>query len=299
MKYTVTALMIMFFLSSIFIIGCGDDDDDNVGSSKFPPKIEEIQAYGKIITQGTSTPFEVSAIDFDGDPLEFTWEANVGQFDQNTGESVVWTAPETPGDANVTVTVSDGFDTVTGTVNITVQPDQGTESNIIGTWDLISRDNKPLIDYQDKITLVATIEDEEVEFEVTVGYNSEKFTFNVDNSLTGTIKFEYRIPKDSGLPKINNIIKCQAQLTGEYSLSGSQLNIVLPVEQINIEPDYKETQFTDEEKELLEEYLNVLGEEMKVRFSEIEPTDISFQDKKMEWSINWSWEKALVLVEFN
>jgi len=106
-------------------------------------------------------PFEVLTTDWDGDVLEYTWEATAGQFDNTTGELVVWTAPDTPTDAKVTVSVTDGkSDPVTGTVSITVEPDKRLESDIIGTWSLVSIDNNPLSDYSEEISLINKVDEE-------------------------------------------------------------------------------------------------------------------------------------------
>lgn len=300
MKYLATAFTITLLLSFMFIIGCGEEAEEE-GGSNFPPIIDEIKAYGTIIKQGAPMPFKVLTTDWDGDLLEYTWEATAGQFDQTTGESVVWTAPDTPTTAEVTVSVNDGrSDPVTGTVSITVTPDEGLKSDIIGTWSLVSVDNKSLSDYHEEINLISIAEDEageETEFTVNVKYSSQEYVYKPDGTHAEILEFQYIIPKASGL-LISNIVECTGEITGTYSLSGSELEISLQ-EEISIESSYKESQYNEEQKALLNEYIEVLNEAMKEAKSSIEPVEIvSAGNGKMEWANGLSWEKALVSVEY-
>lgn len=296
MKYLATAFAITILLSPIFIMGCGNNESGTVGGKNYPPEIDQIQAYGTVIKQGASTPFKVSAKDWDGDPLEYTWEATAGQFDQTTGESVVWTAPDTPGDVKVTVSVADGKnDPVPGTVSITVQPDKGLESDIIGTWSLVSIDNTALSDYQDKITLITA---DGTDFVVNVKYSSQEYTYNLDGTHTESLEFEYIIPQSSGLPYASNIVDCKGNITGTYSLSGSKLTTKLNVDEITIETTYK-SQYTDKKKTLLDGYITNLEDAMKKLKGSVEPVDINIANDKMEWANNLSWERAITSVKFD
>jgi hypothetical protein len=167
--------MVTFLLSSLFIAGCGDDGDsdkDNGGGSNFAPKIKEIRAYATTMNPGTSTPLKVSADDWDGDLVEYSWEATAGQFDTTAGESVVWTAPDAPTTVQITVSATDGKDTSTDTVSIEVKE----APDIVSTWSLVSVDNASITDYKDEVTLVYVNEDDdEVEFTVNIGYSSQAY----------------------------------------------------------------------------------------------------------------------------
>lgn len=293
MKYLATAFTITLLLSSIFIMGCGDEENGGGEVANFPPVIERIQAYGTTIKAGTSTPFKVSTTDWDGDIPECSWEATAGQFDQTTGESVVWTAPDSPTTVEVTLSVTDGKDTVTGTVSIDVKD----VSDIVGTWNLLSMEGTPLSDYKDEITLVNTEAEEETEFNANVGYSSQKHTYNADETYTEVLEFEYRIPKEgSGLPLISNRVSCTINITGTYSLTGSTLTLNFPTEEFSVETDYDESKYDEEQTGILEGYLENLEEAMKELKGAIEPGDISIDNDTMEWTNNSSWERTLVTV---
>ncbi len=60
------------------------------------------------VTSGQNVTLSVTATDPDGDGLSYVWSATVGNLNQTTGSSAVWTAPATgSGTAQITVTVSD------------------------------------------------------------------------------------------------------------------------------------------------------------------------------------------------
>lgn len=69
----------------------------------FSPEQEELTVY-----VGTVTDFSVAASDPDGDPLSYSWEATAGTLEAEDSSTAKWTAPDQPGSAAVTVTVSDG-----------------------------------------------------------------------------------------------------------------------------------------------------------------------------------------------
>ncbi|MBI2060076.1 MAG: carboxypeptidase regulatory-like domain-containing protein [Nitrospirae bacterium] len=50
----------------------------------------------------------VSGSDQEGDPISYNWSASGGSLDRRTGEEVIWTAPRSAGDYDVSVCASDG-----------------------------------------------------------------------------------------------------------------------------------------------------------------------------------------------
>lgn len=60
------------------------------------------------VNVGSVTDFSVVVSDPDGDPLSYSWEATAGTLEAEDSSTAKWTAPDQPGSAAVTVTVSDG-----------------------------------------------------------------------------------------------------------------------------------------------------------------------------------------------
>lgn len=77
--------------------------------------LAEVAPGGAVIAQ-------VAATDADDATLTYSWDAPDGGTITGGGESVQWTAPTTPGDYRIEVTVSDGRVSVTATLTITVYP---------------------------------------------------------------------------------------------------------------------------------------------------------------------------------
>ncbi|MFO8050821.1 MAG: S8 family serine peptidase [Thermoplasmatota archaeon] len=77
------------------------------GSPNRPPVITSFQADQDEVMVDGSTTLSVVAIDQDGDPLDYDYQARRGSI-QGTGAEVTYTAPEEPMKDLVTVTVMDG-----------------------------------------------------------------------------------------------------------------------------------------------------------------------------------------------
>ena len=70
----------------------------------------------------------IPAEDADGTVVSYAWTAPAGAFDAADQASATWTAPETPGDVEITVTVTDDdVDTAAATVTVTVQAPDGNQ----------------------------------------------------------------------------------------------------------------------------------------------------------------------------
>lgn len=97
----------------------------NADGSNVPPVIEEISSSLIDPTEaGVSevVNFEVTVDDPDGSPEELivSWSADAGLFSSETGTVTQWTAPSEPSQVTIDIEVSDGTDTVTETLMITV-----------------------------------------------------------------------------------------------------------------------------------------------------------------------------------
>jgi hypothetical protein len=71
------------------------------------PVISEIVLMGSHFT-GIEYEVSVSASDPDGDALSYKWNVDGGTIDDDTKESIIWTAPSEPGSYTITAAVSDG-----------------------------------------------------------------------------------------------------------------------------------------------------------------------------------------------
>ena len=77
---------------------------------------------------GRRRPPTSTAEDADGTVVSYAWTAPAGAFDAPAQASATWTAPETPGDVEITVTVTDDdVDTAAATVTVTVQAPDGNQ----------------------------------------------------------------------------------------------------------------------------------------------------------------------------
>ncbi|MBN1298958.1 MAG: PKD domain-containing protein [Actinobacteria bacterium] len=85
-----------------------------------PPDISDISVPPEIIT-GQQYPISASASDPDGDSLTYSWSVTGGSFSNSGANPTQWTAPDSSGTFNITVTVNDGnggTDSMTRSVNV-------------------------------------------------------------------------------------------------------------------------------------------------------------------------------------
>lgn len=76
-------------------------------SVNYPPEILGVTASPNPVEPGNQTTITCTATDVDGDALTYEWES-VDEDTTYTGQSFIWTAPDTEGDYRFYVTVSDG-----------------------------------------------------------------------------------------------------------------------------------------------------------------------------------------------
>ena len=103
--------MIPLLMLAVLFFGCG----------VLPPVISSITVSpsNRVIAE---SPVSISAEATSGSglALTYTWSANGGSLSSNTGKSIVWRAPSAPGVYIVTLTVSDGTNSVSDTINMVV-----------------------------------------------------------------------------------------------------------------------------------------------------------------------------------
>ena len=66
-----------------------------------------VSANPPVVEPGQTTNLTGTATDPDGDPLTFRWTAPAGTFSNPNAANTVWTAPNTPGNQTLTLTVTD------------------------------------------------------------------------------------------------------------------------------------------------------------------------------------------------
>jgi hypothetical protein len=110
-----TAILSFLAIAALIVVpGCGGGGGDGGGNGPTPPpdndapQIQSVTAPDSAFP-GSSVALEANATDADGDSLSYAWTTSGGTI-EGSGASVVWTAPVTAGNYNVTVTVTDGND---------------------------------------------------------------------------------------------------------------------------------------------------------------------------------------------
>ncbi len=132
---TISLLLTLVLLA----LGCGEED-------LRPPIIFSITAEPDIILPGESSTITVQAGDPDKDDISYIWTTEDGQI-QGSGKTVTWLSPETEGKYILTVTVSDGIDSVTETVDVWVWvPRQGDyyPLEVGNTWTFRDKDDNTI-----------------------------------------------------------------------------------------------------------------------------------------------------------
>jgi hypothetical protein len=103
-------LLTLVFISIIFAYGCGI----------LPPNIASITVSPSTIIVGSTAFLSCEAAVSSGKELTYTWSVNGGSLSSTTGKTVSWTAPATAGTYIAIVTVSDGYQSSSATINLVV-----------------------------------------------------------------------------------------------------------------------------------------------------------------------------------
>lgn len=126
--------VVLLFVILLIFTGCGP-------TSLLPPTNRAPVIQGAEPGQNVTVPggetraFTVSATDPDGDSLSYSWSKTAGNWASGVASNTVsWTAPETGGTADITVTVSDGKLTTKHTWKVTIEE---VDPNVIEIEDNI------------------------------------------------------------------------------------------------------------------------------------------------------------------
>jgi hypothetical protein len=108
------------FHTFLYISSCQKDEDPTLWQNQ-KPIIDSLTANPDTIQVNGEATFTCKASDPDGDSLTIEWKAKAGLFSIiNTGKSVKWKAPDSVGIYPITAFVTDGKDTESDTVFVTV-----------------------------------------------------------------------------------------------------------------------------------------------------------------------------------
>ena len=107
---------ILWFLLIGVGLGCGSSDPHD---TDFAPRILAFEAESNIVSPGEKVAIRLEAADLEGHVLSYTWSATGGELTENAS-GALWQAPQTERKYQIAVTVSDGENTTTSTLDIQV-----------------------------------------------------------------------------------------------------------------------------------------------------------------------------------
>ena len=107
---------ILWFLLIAVGLGCGDEVSRD---TNLAPRILTFEAESNIVAPGEEVIIRLVASDLENDVLSYTWSATEGVLTENAS-GAVWHAPDTERKYQIEVTVSDGENTTTSTLDIQV-----------------------------------------------------------------------------------------------------------------------------------------------------------------------------------
>ncbi len=122
--------------------GCSDESNNKITQPNHPPSISGIDParsdgvpiffpLDTVIT-GQELLLTCEIDGADSDDLTFFWQADAGEFRRNDSMCVYWTAPDTAGCVHITVTVSNGLETASDSLTITVFEPQPVPPPAVG-----------------------------------------------------------------------------------------------------------------------------------------------------------------------
>ena len=104
--YKVQLYVLLLACGVLFLLN-GCSEDSGVGPKNQNPVISSVTCTCDSVLLGETSQISVIASDPDGDPLTYTYTATAGSVLGN-GNTAIFTAGNTPGNATVDITVSDG-----------------------------------------------------------------------------------------------------------------------------------------------------------------------------------------------
>jgi hypothetical protein len=123
----------------ISIMGCGADDQS-------PPIIFSINATPLIVSPGEPSTITVEAGDPNKKKLSYLWTASDGQV-SGKGKTVTWISPKVEGKYEITVTVSNGSDSVSESISLrawTPRPGDYYPLEIGDKWTFLDKENNQI-----------------------------------------------------------------------------------------------------------------------------------------------------------
>jgi len=112
---------LIFVLILSFLFTCSKDKKNPTSPENHNPKIHRITANPSEVGIQQNCTLTAVATDEDGDSLNFVWSADGGSFlDGNSSNPIVWKAPNTAGDYECRVMVSDGKEVDEDTIVVKV-----------------------------------------------------------------------------------------------------------------------------------------------------------------------------------
>jgi len=122
MKFKIKYLgcLVIIVSCSLLLVGCQSAIEKALQSINTPPAIQSLSATPSSVNTENTAVLNCVAVDADDDTLNYTWLPTGGTLLSNVGSSVSWIAPATSGIYSITVKVSDGKDTTSGSLSIPV-----------------------------------------------------------------------------------------------------------------------------------------------------------------------------------
>jgi len=112
---------LVIFLGIFFLTACAQQQPAALQNN--PPRITALSADPGTVAPGSIAHLSVSAVDDDGDRIQYQWDAGAGSFPAGAEDPLVeWTAPPVSGPFAISVQVSDGHASVADQVEVTVLP---------------------------------------------------------------------------------------------------------------------------------------------------------------------------------
>lgn len=197
-KITCICSFLCFFII-LHIVGCGGDEIEN---KNLAPVISVFEAESEIVVPGTQVPIRLQAYDLENNILTYTWSATDGEI---TGDAsgAIWTAPQTEKKYQIQVTVSDGENSITSTLDIQVwrtrqgnyyplaigniwryRSPEGTQV----TFEIIDTIQIQLKDAKTVNSFVLQKTNSEEGLENVADYSYLGYSFDEDGNITGVIQ---------------------------------------------------------------------------------------------------------------
>lgn len=120
--YILIPFSILLFLA---IVGCGVDGDESKNRN-FAPVISVFEPDSEIVLPETTVSIHLEAYDLDNDILTYDWYSSEGEI-VGDESGAIWNAPDSEKRSFIRVTVSDGVNRTTSTIDIQVW--RGREGN--------------------------------------------------------------------------------------------------------------------------------------------------------------------------